>query len=201
MNKRRRKLKGKEARLGYRLILRLESLAQKYKLLIGKTKVLCDLTCVREKHNDEEKFQLVLGFAEVDIAIYKPIKINKEKIMKTGLLKLYQDEQDKNGNQDYLNIPLVILELKSGSVTSDSIRARSVVAEKIRDIFPFCAYFFIAENTTKRDITLYRQGKSFTKFYTSPIELQNADIEKIRIWFIEPHLNYLQEHFGKQIFQ
>jgi hypothetical protein len=205
MHRKQRKSKGKEAYLADRIKQSLDGLSKKYNLKVDKTKVLCDLTCVREKYKGEEKFQLILGYAEVDIAIFIRIPINKDKIKATDLIKLYQDKrnkqnkQAKENNQDYLNIPFVILELKSGKLQSDSIRARNVVAKKIRDVFPFCAYFFIAENTDKKDITLFRQGKDFTNFYTSRNKLNDLDMKKIREMFIEPHLENLKAHFGKKI--
>jgi len=97
-------------------------------------------------------FKLAIGFSEVDIAIYRKNPFNKRD---QKVLKFFKFLQDSKKDEEFINIPFIILELKSGEITSDAIRARNEVARKIRNIFPFCAYFFIGDKTSKRRETLF----------------------------------------------
>ena len=127
--------KGDEEILSRKWILALRSLEEEYKIHVGsRVKVISDFTCLREKSS----FKLAIGFSEVDIAIYRKNPFNKRD---QRVLKFFKFLQDSKKDEEFINIPFIILELKSGEITSDAIRARNEVARKIRNIFPFCAYF------------------------------------------------------------
>lgn len=147
--------------------------------------ILCDLTCVYSSGH----FQLIHGFSETDIAIFK--RVNFEKTSEK-FLRFYGDKLIHEGE---IAIPIVVLELKQGQVTTDAIRSRDFVAQRIRTIFPFCAYYFLAENTKKEEITLLRQGKSFSNYFIEKGSFPKASLEQIFNRFILPHLENFQDQF------
>ena len=178
--------RGDEERLSRKWILALRSLEEEYKIHVGsKVKVISDFTCLKEKSD----FKLAIGFSEVDIAIYRKNPFNKRD---QKVLKFFKFLQDSKKDEEFINIPFIILELKSGEITSDAIRARNEVARKIRNIFPFCAYFFIGDKTSKRRETLFRQGKSFNNFFVYKDEISEKEINKIITEFIKPYLENLK---------
>ncbi len=178
--------KGDEEILSRKWILALRSLEEEYKIHVGsRVKVISDFTCLREKSG----FKLAIGFSEVDIAIYRKNPFNKRD---QKVLKFFKFLQDSKKDEEFINIPFIILELKSGEITSDAIRARNEVARKIRNIFPFCAYFFIGDKTSKRRETLFRQGKSFNNFFVYKDEISEKEINKIITEFIKPYLENLK---------
>jgi len=178
--------KGDEEILSRKWILVLRSLEEEYKIHVGsRVKVISDFTCLREKSG----FKLAIGFSEVDIAIYRKNPFNKRD---QKVLKFFKFLQDSKKDEEFINIPFIILELKSGEITSDAIRARNEVARKIRNIFPFCAYFFIGDKTSKRRETLFRQGKSFNNFFVYKDEISEKEINKIITEFIKPYLENLK---------
>jgi len=178
--------RGDEERLSRKWVLALRSLEEEYKIHVGsKVKVISDFTCLKEKSG----FKLAIGFSEVDIAIYKKNPFNKKD---QRILKFFKFLQDSKKDEEFINIPFIILELKSGEITSDAIRARNEVARKIKNIFPFCAYFFIGDKTSKRRETLFRQGKSFNNFFVYKDEISEKEINNIITEFIKPYLENLK---------
>ena len=146
-------VKGDEDKLSNKLVKflkkALSSELKKYKLeLEEKVKVPKDFTFVPNTN------KFCFGGARVDIGIFKRTdnSLNTPLIYETRL-------------GEKINIPFIILELKSGNITSDAIRARDLVARHIKSIFPFISYIFIGENTEKKEETLLRQGKNFNNFY------------------------------------
>ena len=120
------------------------------------------------------KRKFCLGGAEVDLVIYQELKKNHSyHELKAGDLCYTAQLNDE------VRIPLVVLELKSGHITSDAIRARDLVARDIRNIFPFVSYIFIGENSGKKDETLFRQGKNFTNFIIDKGKLSEENQEKL----------------------
>ncbi len=150
--------------------------------------ILTDVTCVFEKNS----FKLIHGFSQVDIAIYVN-RFFEHKHSSLGLIEFYGDKEIKKG---IFTIPLVVLELKCGDVTTDSIRSRDIVASRIKDIFPFSAYYFLAENTKKEEKTLLRQGKSFTNYFITKNEFNSDDIRNIYVNYIKQHLENIDKQFG-----
>lgn len=116
------------------------------------------------------KNQFCLGGVQTDIAIYKNIG-NK---FKSDLIYFTQFPKSEE-----INIPFIIIELKSGDLTSDAIRARDLVARDVKNLFPHVSYIFIAEKTNKKIETLLRQGKNFNNFYLSKKPLTIDDFKKI----------------------
>jgi hypothetical protein len=149
--------------------------------------ILTDVTCIYEKN----KFELIHGFSQTDIAFFTVVKFGKNTNF-SELIKFYGDSEIKKG---LFAVPFVVLELKSGDVTTDSIRSRDFVASRIRDIFPFSAYYLLAENTKKEEKTLLRQGKSFTNYFISKKEFTKEDIIKIFKTYIQPHILNVKNQF------
>ena len=178
---------GDEAKLANRIKKELKQLEREFGLRIDKgVKILSDFTCIKEK----DAFKLGIGFAEVDIAIFKQIQFDKSN---KQLLNSFKFIQDSKKDKKCLNIPFVILELKSGNPTSDAIRCRNEVARKIKNVFPFCSYVFIAETTSKKEETLFRQGKDFDNFFIFQRKINGKDIAVITSRFIKPYLKNLRE--------
>ncbi len=148
-------------------------------------KILKDCTLVPE---DNGKFGLYLGHAETDVAIYKDSQELSKEVKSKDFFKVY-NKRDK----EEFHVPLVIIETKSGEVTTDSIRSRTIIAREMNEIFPFIGYFFAAENTKKTNLTLYRQGKHFESFF---IKKDRANekwiVDNIIREGISPHLKKLK---------
>jgi hypothetical protein len=151
-----------------------------------KIKVLSELTCIIDK----EEYKLGLGFAEVDIAIFKKIEFDKKNKEIKKYFKFIQSAQKETSS---LNIPYVIIELKSGKTTSDAIRARSIVASRIKKIFPFSTYIFIGENTYKKNETLLRQGKDFDNYFVFQEKIQDENIAEIYEKFIKTFIQNITD--------
>lgn len=159
----------------------LNTLSKHTDLEINEEKnILTDVTCIYENN----RFELIHGFAQTDIAIFKSINFDNNS-MPNSLIKFYGDKDVRNGE---LAIPFVILELKSGELTTDGIRSRDFVASRIKEIFPFSAYYFLAENTKKEEKTLLRQGKNFTNYYISRNDFTKEEIREIYGNYINPHI-------------
>lgn len=175
--------KGDENRLAERYLCRFRRLAQEFRLEVSdKVKVLTDFTCIKEK----DKFKLGLGFAQVDLAISKRVEIDKANKLIKQYFKFIQDAKTDKG---FINIPFCILELKTGrGVTSDAIRAREIVANRVKTVFPFCFYVFIGDNTDKRRETLLRHGKSFDQCFIFRNVTTDKQIENIVSDFVRPYL-------------
>lgn len=177
--------KGDEDNLAKNIIPDLKLLVKNYDLLAKeKIKVVSDFTCL--KKGDEFKFYVSLS--EVDIAIYKRSPFDRSD---KSIINNFIFYRDSPNNKDFLNIPFVVIELKSGDIQVDSIRARNEVARKIRKIFPYCMYIFIAENTHKKEETLFRHGKGFNNFFIYGDFLSKNNKEYIITQFISPYLDNL----------
>jgi|GEM_PF-2335011 len=151
--------------------------------------ILTDVTC------DYKGFlpRLIHGFAKVDVAIYFERAFDKG-VLNSDLIHFYNDSYSKEGK---IAIPLVILELKTGKLTTDGIRSRDIVAQKIKRIFPLSAYYFIAQKTNKSDMTLIRQGGNFTGFFIYKDEMEIEDLEMIVKKHIQPYIKNLKEQINK----
>lgn len=159
-------------------------------LIVAEGKnILTDITCIYEKG----RFELMHGFSQTDIVIYKEAKYLYP-ASESDLIKFYGDKDIKKG---VFAIPYVVLELKTGDLTTDGIRSRDFVASRIRTMFPFSAYFFIAENTRKEEKTLLRQGKSFTNYFISNNAITKERFKEIFDNYIDPYIVNLKTQLSK----
>lgn len=178
--------KGEEALMSKTFIQILEELNTYNSIfeLKENVKIMSDLTCLQDKISGI--FKLGLGFAETDLTYYHNVKFDKRIKELNTLFKFIQDDQINDG---VLKVPFVIIELKSGKITSDAIRARSIVAQRIKNVFPFCSYFFIGQKTQKTEETLLRQGKDFDSYFIFKNEIKHDEIMEIYREFIKPKLD------------
>lgn len=177
-----------EAEFSSFILQQLGTLLKQSDLSIAEGKnILTDVTCIYEKG----KFELMHGFSQTDISIFKEITFKYEK---NDFITFFNDTQVRSG---IFSIPFVILELKTGALTTDGIRSRDFVASRIREMFPFCAYYFIAESTKKEEKTLLRQGKSFTNYFISKGELTPQAFEEIFKSYISPHIENLKKQLKR----
>lgn len=136
---------------------------------------------------DDSGFTLYLGHAEADVALYIPATELTEAVDESDHLKLYQNSTNE------LRIPIAVLEIKNGTLTTDAIRSRSIIAREMNEIFPFLGYFFVADESTPTPRKMYRAGKHFDSFFLNE---DSASKEWIRDQIIdvgiEPHLQKLE---------
>jgi len=181
--------KGDESKLSQLFLKTLKNRSKQFKNIYieEKIKIISDLTCL---YSIDMTFEFLLGFSEVDIVFFEKIvfdkKIEFNKSSK-GIESLFRAYNNKK-NTKTLNIPFVILELKSGHLTTDAIRSRSVVAKNIKNIFPFCLYIFVCEKCSKKNETLMRQGKNFDAFFIFENEITYKDIINIYDKFIYQYI-------------
>lgn len=148
-----------------------------------QTRIIKDCTFVPEK----DSFTLYLGHAEADVVLYRTAQELTEEVEEGLHLKLYQ-----NSSND-LRIPFIVLEIKNGTLTTDAIRSRTIIAREMNEIFPFLGYFFVGDEMTPTPKKMYRAGKHFDAFF---ITEETADDDWIREQVIgdgiEPHLSKLE---------
>ena len=171
------------------ILTELSSLINDDELNVAEGKnILTDVTCIYENG----KFELMHGFSQTDIVIYRELRIDVQP--KNSFIRFYGDAEIRNG---LFAVPYVVLELKTGDLTTDSIRSRDFVAARIKNMFPFSAYFFIAEHTKKEEKTLLRQGKSFTNYFISKDSIDSTAFKRIFDNYIQPHINNLKLQLPK----
>ncbi len=154
-------------------------------LVSNKIKVMSDFTFLRE----ENEYKLEISFAETDICIYREIPFNKSNPTILKHFKFYRDSQT---DINVINVPFIVIELKRGKFTVDSIRARNEVARKIKRIFPFCSYILLGDQTTKKIETVFRHGKNFDDFFIYKDSVTKEQIGNIRNTFINPYMKNLK---------
>jgi hypothetical protein len=147
-----------------------------------QTRIIKDCTFV-----PDDGFTLYLGHAEADVVLYKTAEGLTDEIEESEHLKLYQNASNE------LRIPYAILEIKNGTLTTDAIRSRTIIAREMNEIFPFLGYFFVGDETSPTPRMMYRAGKHFDSFFITD---ETADKEWVREQVIadgvEPHLLKLE---------
>lgn len=177
---------GKEDAFSKRVYSLLRSLLKDEDLEIAERKhILSDVTGIYDKGT----FKLLHSFSETDIVIYKEVAFEREQ-SSDSIIKFYGSKEVKEGR---FAIPYVVIELKTGDLTSDGIRSRSIVASGIRSIFPLSAYYLIAEKTKKENQTLLKQGKSFTNYFISKDSITDKEIKSIFDNYIAPYIKNLKQ--------
>lgn len=167
-------VKGDEDRLRQRILNELQKVLKDYKYRCNlqideKVKVLKDVTVIPY----DTGFKLVLGFAEVDIAIFQENKKLTDELrdLKNVILRGL-------GKRNIV-IPYILFELKSGELTSDAIQTKNIICRDIKDKFPYTHYIFLGDNTPKQNETLFRQGKAFSSFHICKNEISFDRIHEI----------------------
>jgi len=148
-----------------------------------QTRIIKDCTFVP----DEDGFTLYLGHAEADVVLYKTADSLTEELEESEHLKLYQNASNE------LRIPYAILEIKNGTLTTDAIRSRTIIAREMNEIFPFLGYFFVGDETAPSPRMMYRAGKHFDSFFlTEEVGDKEWVREQVINDGIEPHLLKLE---------
>lgn len=176
-----------EEELAQFILSSLSVLEDDFNVLVkDKVKVISDFTIFREG----DTFKLEISFAKTDICIYRQYPFNKSAPVILEHFKFYRDSTI---NEDIINVPFIVIELKRGRFGVDSIRARNEVARKIKQTFPFCSYIFLGDNTTKKVETVFRHGKDFDDFFIYKDFVTKEEIGIVRNSFITPYLENLKK--------
>lgn len=156
--------------------------------VLEKQQVLMNLTIGRDSKT--RKWQYYLGMQQQDIILYQNDESDSISIMPPPFI--YHWASSTQRKKGYIRIPLLICELKVyKSLTTDQFITYSKIAEQIRDVHPYCAYYFIIGGSEKRTLmpeTILRQAKGFSRVFL------NWEDEKAIIWEdIKNHLIYLRD--------
>lgn len=176
----------------FRIKLQTSGLDSQIECLARKA-ILRDLTI--GPFGKTKRWSYIFGFQQQDIIF--TIRDRREKIpllqqgRKEGLIAYHWIE----AGQESLIPPLLICELKTpGSMNTHAFIVYGKIAEQIKSVYPFCAYYFILSSNKKRKLmaqTVYRQAKAFDRVY---LDWEN---QKDQIWEdIRTHLFYLRDRAG-----
>jgi len=155
----------------------------------SKINILRDITIGYEEK--KKAFKLYFGFQEQDIIFcpkdYKKyIPISKE----NPFFAYHWLQRGMNS----IIVPLLICELKiPESMNTHQFITYSKICEQIKEVFPYCDYYFLLASNKKRKLmpeTVLRQGKSFDRIFLNFLESED---EKEKCWkSIYDHLMYLK---------
>jgi hypothetical protein len=159
--------------------------------VLEKQQVLMNLTIGRDPKSNQWRYYL--GMQQQDIVLYLTDKSDSLEMMPSPIQ--YHWASSNQRREKHVRIPLLICELKvNRSLTTDQFVTYSKIAEQIREVHPYCAYFFIIGGSGKRTLmpeTILRQAKGFTRIFLKWEE------EKDIIWKdIENHLVYLRDRLN-----
>lgn len=106
-----------------------------------------------EPQNGLSNSRLQVRHFEQDVVFYVESDISEE-----DHLSFYQT-RDTN-----LQVPLCIVEVKSGGMGTDTVLSYSSKAEKIKSVFPFLSYIVVTGNERRRKWNLH--GQEFDSIYS-----------------------------------
>ena len=159
--------------------------------VLANQQVLMNLTVGRDSKSGD--WQYYIGMQQQDIVIYLSDESDSVEIMPPPVKYHWASKSQRVSN--HIRIPLLICELKvNQNLTTDQFITYSKIAEQIREVHPYCAYFFIIGGPGRRQLmpeTILRQAKGFTRVFL------DWDKEKAIIWGdIENHLIYLRDRLN-----
>jgi len=159
--------------------------------VLEKQQVLMNLTVGRDTKT--KNWRYYMGMQQQDIVLYLCDESDSIEMMSSPVQYHWASTAQRIKN--HIRIPLLICELKvNKSLTTDQFITYSKIAEQIREVHPYCAYFFIIGGSGKRSLmpeTILRQAKGFTRIFL------NWEEEKDNIWKdIENHLIYLRDRLN-----
>ncbi len=159
--------------------------------VLENQQVLMNLTIGRDPKSGQWRYYM--GMQQQDIVIYPSDESDSIEMMPSPV----QYHWASRGQREKIRIriPLLICELKvNKSLTTDQFITYSKISEQIREVHPYCAYFFIIGGPGRRSLmpeTILRQAKGFTRIFL------NWEEEKATIWKdIENHLLYLRDRLN-----
>jgi hypothetical protein len=159
--------------------------------VLEKQQVLMNLTVGRDPKSNEWRYYL--GMQQQDIIFCLSDKSDSVEMMPSPII--YHWASTSQREENHIRIPLLICELKiNQNATTAQFITYSKIAEQIRDVHPYCAYFFIIGGAGTKKVmqeTILRQAKGFTRIFLS------WEKEKDIIWEdIENHLIYLRNRLN-----
>ena len=159
--------------------------------VLENQQVLMNLTIGRDPKSSQWRYYM--GMQQQDIALYLSDESDSVEMMPLPVQYHWASKGQRERN--HIRIPLLICELKvNRNLTTDQFITYSKIAEQIREVHPYCAYFFIIGGSGKRTLmpaTILRQAKGFTRLFLNWAE------EKAIIWKdIENHLVYLRDRLN-----
>ncbi len=159
--------------------------------VLDNQQVLMNLTIGRDPKSSEWRYYM--GMQQQDIVLYLSDETDSVEMMLSPVQYHWASKGQRERNR--IRIPLLICELKvNQSLTTDQFITYSKIAEQIREVHPYCAYFFIIGGSGRRTLmpeTILRQAKGFTRVFL------NWEEEKDTIWMdIENHLIYLRDRLN-----
>jgi hypothetical protein len=159
--------------------------------VLEKQQVLMNLTIGRDPKSNQWRYYL--GMQQQDIVLYLTDESDSVEMMPLPIQ--YHWASSNQRGEKRIRIPLLICELKvNRNLTTDQFITYSKIAEQIREVHPYCAYFFIIGGSGKRTLmpeTILRQAKGFTRIFLKWEEEKNI------IWKdIENHLVYLRDRLN-----
>ena len=159
--------------------------------VLEKQQVLMNLTIGRDPKT--KNWRYYMGMQQQDIVLYLNDESDSIEIM--PLPVLYHWASTAQREKNHIRIPLLICELKiNQNATTAQFITYSKIAEQIRDVHPYCAYFFIIGGTGTRRVmqeTILRQTKGFIRVFL------DWEKDKDNIWTdIENHLYFLRDRLN-----
>ena len=156
--------------------------------VLEKQQVLMNLTIGRDPKT--RTWRYYMGMQQQDIVLYVSDELDSIEMMPLPVQYHWASTDQRRKN--HIRIPLLIIELKvNQSATTAQFITYSKIAEQIREVHPYCAYFFVIGGKGTRKVmeeTILRQAKGFTRVFL------NWEEDKNMIWKdIENHLTYLKD--------
>lgn len=174
-----------EEELQNELLGKLEGIGSDYResIQIGKeVPIIKDCTFL-----PKDQFNLYLGHTDTDICIFIKQNDLSDHLNESDTFKLFQTSDNE------INVPLAIIETKRNHITTDDIRSRSIIAREINEIFPFCAYFFVADKIDGvSSDKVRRAGKHFSDFFLSDGQYTDEMTDRVAE-YTRIHLNQLED--------
>jgi hypothetical protein len=154
-----------------------------------KVNILRDITIGYDKKNNN--YKIYFGFQEQDIVLSPRNTDNLIPIWKDNNYLAYHWLQK---DMDRIIIPFLVCELKTPkSMVTHQFITYSKICEQIKEVFPYCDYFFILSSNQERKLmpeTVLRQGKSIDRVF---LNFSNDNNERDKYWkTVYDHLLYLK---------
>jgi hypothetical protein len=158
--------------------------------VLEKQQVLMNLTVGRDP--ETRNWRYYMGMQQQDIVLYLSDESDSVEMIPSPVQYHWASKVQRENN--HIRIPLLICELKvNRNLTTGHFITYSKIAEQIREVHPYCAYFFIIGGSGTRPMpeTILRQAKGFTRVFL------NWEKDKDTIWKdIENHLIYLRDRLN-----
>ena len=117
--------------------------------VLERQQALMNLTVGRDPKTSQ--WQYYMGMQQQDIVLYLSDESDSVEIMPLPIQYHWASRGQRERKR--IRIPLLICELKvNRNLTTDQFITYSKIAEQIREVHPYCAYFFIIGGSGKRTL-------------------------------------------------